>query len=132
MNKRIMKKIYRFFSEKKTCEICVFWKRNCAKQCEISGTACCKTNSKFILCSVVSRYHSMKCLCNFDHHWWRKNFLNEAHVFWTLGQSPTLNIKNNVLKLFQIFWKPKKIIFFQFLVIAPTFKTNEVNWKRWI
>ena len=76
-----IRKIAGFFFEKKTCEICVFWKRNFAKKCEISGTACCKKFSKFLLCSLVARHHSMKFLCNFDHYWWRKNFLNEKHAF---------------------------------------------------
>ena len=77
-----IRKIAGFFFEKKTWEICVLKTRLRETMRNIRNGMLQKKSSKFILCSLVARHHSMKVLCNFDHYWWRKNFLDEKHVFW--------------------------------------------------
>ena len=80
--KKIRKIAGGFFREKDMRNMCVLKAKLRETMRNIRNGMLQKKISKFILCSLVARHHSMKFLCNFDHYWWRKNFLNEEHVFW--------------------------------------------------
>ena len=38
--------------------------------------------SKFVLCSLAIRHHSIKLWCNSNHHWRKTNFWNEKCALW--------------------------------------------------
>ena len=84
-------KIYRAIFEITVATFEAFSKRNFAKQCEISGTACCENFRKLFLSSVVVRHHSMKVWCNFNRYWWRTIiYVMKSTLFETLRLTPTL------------------------------------------